>query len=98
MTDASGGFAIRWSNGHLSVVGPIVAKSETKGIDLFESVLDGFEGRARIDVPDRWPRLMEHAAGHGLGPQGRAPFMTWPTRWLEGDRGRYFAIALQAFG
>ena len=44
------------------------------------------------------PRLTAYVLSRGLASYGPAPVMIWPTAFLPGDRSRYHALALQAFG
>ncbi len=90
------GFAIRFSNGAIDVIGPVVAASQEAAIDLVEQV--GASGICRIDVPRSSHRVVEHLRSRGFIQRTRAPLMTFPTADLRGDRARYHAIALQAFG
>lgn len=96
--DGDGGFALRWFNGELEVVGPVVAATEAAAIALIDGVLVGAAGRVRIDVSERSRAVAAHIAGRGLFELAKAPLMTWPERFLPGDRARYHAIVLQAFG
>jgi GNAT superfamily N-acetyltransferase len=90
------GFAIRFHNGAIHVVGPVVAASQEAAIALIEEV--GTSGMCRIDVPLSSHRVVEHLRERGFIQRTRAPLMTWPTADLRGERDRYHAIALQAWG
>jgi hypothetical protein len=98
VVDESGGFAIRWFNGDLAVVGPVVAENQEAAITLVDAVLLGCSSRARIDVALRSMRLVGHLRALGLDDRGDAQLMTYPAGYLPGDRARYHAIALQGFG
>lgn len=96
--DDDGGFALRWFNGELDVVGPVIARDEAAAIALIDGALEGVVGRARIDVSERSRAVAGHVVSRGLFELAKAPLMTWPERFLPGDRTRYHAIVLQAFG
>jgi hypothetical protein len=98
VVDENGGFAIRWFNGDLVVVGPVVAHSEDAAIALVDAALEGCSVRARVDVRLPSSKLISHVRSLGLDDVGTAPLMTWPDVFLPGNRVRYHAIALQAFG
>jgi len=98
VVDAHGGFAIRWSNGHVAVVGPIVARSEDAAIALCDAAIVGAPGMVRVDVPVGSPRVAEHVRSLGLIDLGVSPLMTWDQGPLPGARASYHALALQAFG
>lgn len=98
VVDERGGYAIRWFNGALAVVGPVIAEDEEAAIALVEAALQGSSGPSRVDVPTGSPKLAAHVRSLGLEALGPAPLMTWPDALLPGDRGHYHALALQAFG
>ena len=96
--DNSGGFAIRWFNGSTDVVGPVVAADEASAIALVDAALEGCTRNARLDACAGSSKLIEHAHRIGLADDGDAPLMTRPAGYLPGERSRYHAIMLQAFG
>jgi GNAT superfamily N-acetyltransferase len=98
VVDERGGFALRWFNGQLRVVGPVVASDQAAAIALIDAALEGCPDRARVDVPLGSPRVAAHVAALGLDEHEPAPLMTYPHAFLPGARDRYHAIALQAFG
>jgi GNAT superfamily N-acetyltransferase len=98
VVDDRGGFAIRWSNGHVAVVGPVVAASEDRAIALIDSAVVGAAGGVRVDVAIRSPRVDAHVVARGLESHGESPLMTWDQGPLLGERATYHALALQAFG
>jgi hypothetical protein len=98
VVDERGGFAIRWHNGELEVVGPVVAEDEDAAIALVDGASEGCVSRARVDVPVGSSRLAAHVRSLGLEDLGPAPLMIWPHAPVPGDRSRYHALALQAFG
>lgn len=98
VVDDRGGFAIRWSNGHVAVVGPVAAASEDAAIALVDGATEGAAGGVRIDVALGSPRVAAHVRARGLETLGESPLMTWKLGALPGDRATYHALALQAFG
>jgi hypothetical protein len=98
VVDRRSGFAIRWFNGDLDIVGPVVAEHEDAAIALVDGALEGCSSRARVDVAIGSPRLAAYVRSLGFEDFGTAPLMTWPSAYLPGDRARYHAIALQALG
>lgn len=100
VVDDREGFALLWSNGHLDVVGPVVAQDESAAIGLVDAALDHVPAGAlaRVDVASTSAALAAHVAARGVGYREDAPLMTWPTPHRPGDPGRYHAIALQGLG
>jgi|JI10StandDraft_1071094.scaffolds.fasta_scaffold271233_2 GNAT superfamily N-acetyltransferase len=100
VVDDQGGFALLWSNGHLDVVGPVVAEDETLAIDLVDAALEHVDPGvlARVDVVSTSTRLAAYVAARGLQRLEDAPLMTWPNALHPWERDRYHAIALQGLG
>jgi GNAT superfamily N-acetyltransferase len=92
------GFALRFNNGAINVIGPVVAPREEAAIELINAVIAGVSGRTRIDVAESSPKVIAHMQSLGFEDHGPAPFMTYPQADLRGARRSYHAIALQAFG
>ena len=67
-------------------------------IALCDAALADRQARVRIDVARGSPRLQAHVQRLGLADLGYGPLMTWPDARLPGERARYHALALQAFG
>jgi len=91
------GYAVRFHNGAMNVVGPVIADAEDDAIELIDAVLVGAGGMCRIDVARTSPRVVAHVRSLGFAEKELAPLMILGAE-LRGDRARYHAIALQAFG
>jgi GNAT superfamily N-acetyltransferase len=91
------GYAVRFHNGAMNVIGPVIADSEDDAIELVDAALTGATGMTRIDVAVSSPRLAAHVRARGFAQKEDAPLMVFGGA-LRGDRGRYHAIVLQAFG
>lgn len=101
VVDDDGGFALLWNNGFLEVVGPVVARNDASAIALVDAAFAQVpvgSPRVRIDVAATSPALAEHVVARGLGRLDDAPLLSWPAPLHRGERARYHAIALQAFG
>jgi GNAT superfamily N-acetyltransferase len=84
------GYASAWRNGHIAVIGPVVAASAADARRLITDLAAEVRGPVRLDLdPDR-PELPEWALNRGLEPVSRTTVMAhgaWPRR---GDHGRLF--------
>ena len=98
VVDEHGGFAVRYHNGALTVIGPVVADDEDAAIALVDAAGEGLSGTWRLDAPVSSPLLAAHVRGLGLADLGTFPLMSRPAAPPPGDRRRYHAICLQAFG
>lgn len=97
-----GGYAVRFHNGAVNVVGPVIAESEDDAIELVDNALIGARGVCRVDVARSSPGLVSHLRARGFVEEAPAPLMLLGQPLAgsaaPGERVRYRAIALQAFG
>lgn len=97
VTNGRGGYAVRFHNGAMNVIGPVIAETEDDAMELVDAVLAGAVGMSRIDVAVSSPRLVAHVRSLGLDENDIAPLMVLGGA-IAGERARYHAIVLQAFG
>lgn len=62
------GYGATWINGETTVIGPVIAPDFAGARDLIADLVDGVEGRLRVDVDAESDDLSTWVCGHGLKP------------------------------
>ncbi|WP_410668724.1 GNAT family N-acetyltransferase [Amycolatopsis sp. cmx-4-68] len=86
-----GGFAFGVDLGHVTVIGPVVARSEEQAKALIRGVARSVPGEVRVDPDFRFPGLIEWVRERGLVPGAPAPRLVLDGRSLPGDPSMRFA-------
>lgn len=86
-----GGFAFAVDIGHVTVIGPVVARSEERAKALIRGVARAVPGEVRVDPDLRFPGLVEWVRERGLVPGVPAPRLVLGGRSLPGDPSMRFA-------
>lgn len=81
--------------GERLMIGPVIAATPEEACDLIADAAAG-EGRVRVDVHD--PEVVAFIREHGMESFGTCTWMVRNADQLPGDRARYHAPILQAFG
>ncbi|MEV6875472.1 GNAT family N-acetyltransferase [Amycolatopsis sp. NPDC051128] len=86
-----GGFAFGTDIGHVTVIGPVVARSEEAAKALIRGVARSVTGEVRVDPDFRFPGLVGWVRERGLVPSAPAPRLVLHGRPLPGDPSMRFA-------
>ena len=92
------GYAARWRNGPVAMIGPVVAADSSTAAALVTALAHGAEGRVRVDVHDGHGELGSYLAQHGLERGSTTTVMTTAGVPLPGDASRRFAPLTVATG
>jgi GNAT superfamily N-acetyltransferase len=85
------GYAARWGNGDVKVIGPVIAADEATARCLITDLAAGAPGQVRLDLdPDR-TGLPSWAEARGLAPRGLNTVMAHGPWDPPGERRRIFA-------
>ena len=93
-----GGFAFGVNIGHVTVIGPVVARSEDAAKALIRGVARSVPGDVRVDPDFRFPALTTWVRECGLTPTAPAPRLVLHGRPLPGDPALRFAPFTRAIG
>ncbi|KDN18375.1 GNAT family N-acetyltransferase [Amycolatopsis rifamycinica] len=86
-----GGFAFGTDIGHVTVIGPVVARSVEQAKALIRGVARTVPGEVRVDPDFRFPSLAAWLEERGLVPGPLAPRLVLGGRSLPGDSSMRFA-------
>jgi hypothetical protein len=84
--------------GEPAVIGPVIAADEDAARSLVAALVERAPGPCRIDVPEEHSGFVTWLAASGFVEVDRAPVMTLDGKPMPGERGRFRALASQAFG
>ena len=96
--DGIQGYAMTVCRHDLLIVGPVVAPSLEISVAMVDFLIDGWQGRMRIDVPSSQKEFFETLVLQGFQEVERPPVMMRNATKLPGKRNRLYAIAAQALG
>jgi GNAT superfamily N-acetyltransferase len=85
-----GGYGAAWTNGDITVIGPLVAPDIATAATLISRLAGGLAGPVRVDIAGRHAGLARWAQAHGL-PAGSETTLMAHGGPLPGDRARLFA-------
>ena len=79
-------------------IGPVVARETDVALALFRSLVVGYDGEIRIEVPTRHTRVLDELVALGGRRFDDAPVMRYGAAAMPGCRDEIYALASRGFG